>query len=117
MLAYMSHIQFLFAAKGLYLSWDHLGDISAAVGYLQKIKKQVSVALGCYSRTKHTTPDTSALVWKVTDKVKELELQIFKSQHQGNDTIKPVVDITGNRQTETQVCVACDIQQEGPHSD
>jgi len=38
--------QFLFATKGLYASWDRLGDISAAVDYLQKIKKEVGIALG-----------------------------------------------------------------------
>lgn len=88
-------IQFLFAAKGLYASWDRLGDISAAVDYLQKIKKEVGIALGKYSGTTHTIPDTSDLVWKVANKVHELELQIFKLNRQGNDNegIKPVINI------------------------
>lgn len=95
MLTTLTIDQFLFAAKGLYASWDRLGDISAAVDYLQKIKKQVGIGLGRYGGTTHTTPDTSDLVWKVANKVKELELQIFKLQRQGhdNDTVKPVVDI------------------------
>jgi hypothetical protein len=51
--------------------------------------------LGCYSGTKHTTPDTLSLVWKVVEKVKELELQVFKLEHQGhdNDAVKPIVNI------------------------
>jgi hypothetical protein len=34
-------------------------------------------------------------VWKVANKVKELELQIFKLERHGhdNDTVKPVIDI------------------------
>jgi hypothetical protein len=85
----------LFAAKGLYAAWDRLGDISAAVDYLQKIKKQVGISLGRYGGSKHTTPDTSDLVWKVADKVRELELQIFKIRRQNhdNDAVKPVADI------------------------
>jgi hypothetical protein len=62
---------------------------------LQKIKKQVGISLGRYGGTTHTTPDTSDLVWKVADKVRELELQIFKLQRQNhdNDNVKPVVDL------------------------
>ncbi|KIM76759.1 hypothetical protein PILCRDRAFT_39225, partial [Piloderma croceum F 1598] len=78
----IQYLKFLFAVKGLCSSWDGLADISAAVDYLQKIKNQVGVALRCYGGTKHTTPDTSSLVWKVADK-----------QRHDNDAVKPIVDI------------------------
>ena len=57
-----------FVAKGLRSSWDRLGDISGTVIQLQNVKKQVSNALGApYEGKTHTTPDTSALVWKVAN--------------------------------------------------
>jgi hypothetical protein len=87
--------QFLFALKGLYASWDHLGDISAAVDYLQNIKKEVGEALGGYKGKTHTTPDTSDLVWKVANNVREAELLIFKlkCERYPNGCTSPVIDI------------------------
>jgi hypothetical protein len=43
----------------------------------------------------HTTLDTSDLVWKVASKARELELQIFKLEHEkhNNDAVKPIVDL------------------------
>jgi len=59
--------------------WDRLGNISAAVDYLKKIKKQVAQAMSAsYQSITHTTPDTSHLVWRVADKVREEGLQTFK---------------------------------------
>jgi hypothetical protein len=68
-----------FVAKGLHSSWDKLGDISAAVLQLQNVKKQVTKALGAsYEGKTHTTPDTSMLVWKVANKVRELVLSKYQ---------------------------------------
>jgi hypothetical protein len=68
--------------KGLYASWDRLGDILAAVDYLQKIKKEVGTALGGYKGKTHTTPNTSDLVWKVANDVREVDLLTFKLERQ-----------------------------------
>lgn len=45
-----------------------------------------------YQSTTHTSPDTSNLVWRVADKVRDEELQSFKSRV-GNATVKPVTNI------------------------
>ena len=60
----------------MYANWDRLGNISAAVNYLQLIKKQVTKSLKTnYQGNTHKDADTRALVWKVADKSHELRLQ------------------------------------------
>jgi hypothetical protein len=87
-------LQFLFAAKGLYSTWERLSSISAIVEFLQNIKKQVTAALGCpYKGTSHTTPDTSDCVWKVANKVNELGLYKFEIGREGNEMAKKTVNI------------------------
>ncbi|KAG1723328.1 hypothetical protein EDB19DRAFT_2043812 [Suillus lakei] len=81
-------------SKGIYSTWDRLGDISATVALLQNIKKQVGRALGtAYSGTTHTTPDTSSSTWKVANKINELSLQVFTPDREENDSVKPMVNI------------------------
>ncbi|KAG2044371.1 hypothetical protein BDR03DRAFT_849365 [Suillus americanus] len=91
------HIKFLklfFSAKGVYSTWDRLGDISATIALLQNIKKQVGRALGItYHGLNHTTPNTSSSVWKVANKLNELELHVFNPDRKENDSIKPIVDV------------------------
>jgi aspartyl/asparaginyl beta-hydroxylase (cupin superfamily) len=71
-----------------------LGDISAAIDYLNKIKKKVSSVLSSsYQRSTHTTPDMSHLVWRVADKIRDEELQVFRVKRLGNSKVKAVVDI------------------------
>ena len=87
-------VQELLSAKGLESTWDRLGDISAAIDYLNKIKKKVSSALSSsYQRSTHTTPDTSHLVWRVADKIRDEELQVYRERRTGNSKVKEVVDI------------------------
>jgi hypothetical protein len=87
-------LQFLFATKGLYSTWERVGSISAIVEYLQNIKKQVTSALGCsYKGTTHTNPDTSDCVWKVANKIEELGLDKFEADREGNATAKKTVNI------------------------
>ncbi|KII90886.1 hypothetical protein PLICRDRAFT_106916 [Plicaturopsis crispa FD-325 SS-3] len=87
-------LKILFLAKGMYGSWERLGDISAAINHIQKVKRQVGSSLGAkYHGRTHTTPDTSASVWKVYNKVQELELHTFTPHRDGNDSTKPTVDI------------------------
>ncbi|KAF8119138.1 hypothetical protein EV363DRAFT_1412587 [Boletus edulis] len=82
-----------FAAKGVYATWDHLGDISAAVDLLQTARKQVGHGLGiAYQGIGHTTPDALPAINKVAYKVSELELHIFKPNGLESDVVKPVVD-------------------------
>ena len=84
----------MLTAKGLESTWDRLGDISAAIDYLNKIKKKVSSALSSsYQRSTHTTPDTSHLVWRVADKIRDEELQAFREKRVGNSKVKGVVDV------------------------
>jgi hypothetical protein len=74
--------------------WDRLGDISAAIDYLNKIKKKVSSILRpAYQGSNHKTPDTSDLVWRVADKVQDDQLQVFNEGRDGNSKIKAVVNI------------------------
>jgi hypothetical protein len=83
-----------FVAKGLRSSWDRLGDISGAVIQLQNVKKQVSNALGAsYQGKTHTTPDTSRLVWRVTNEVRELVLGKYLPDRKGNDKQKLVTNL------------------------
>ncbi|EDR03149.1 uncharacterized protein LACBIDRAFT_331822 [Laccaria bicolor S238N-H82] len=59
----------LLSAKGLQSRWDRLGNISTAIDYLKKIKKQVGLAMStAYQGTTHTKADTTHLVWCVADK-------------------------------------------------
>ncbi|KIK40439.1 hypothetical protein CY34DRAFT_24807 [Suillus luteus UH-Slu-Lm8-n1] len=82
-----------FAAKGIYSTWDHLGDISATVDLLQNVKKQVGHKLGItYHGLTHSSPDSSASVWKVANKINELGLHQFTSEWMENDSVQPVID-------------------------
>ncbi|KAF9234843.1 hypothetical protein BU15DRAFT_78605 [Melanogaster broomeanus] len=86
-------LKLFFAAKGVYASWDHLGDISATVDLLQNVRKQVGHALGIsYHGITHTMPDTIAAIKKVSSKVSELELHSFKPDRAENSLVRPVVD-------------------------
>lgn len=83
-----------FVAKGLRSTWDRLGDISGAVIQLQNVKKQVTKALGAsYQGMSHTTPDTSTLVWKVANDVRELSLSKYQPGRKGNEKQKLVPDL------------------------
>jgi hypothetical protein len=73
---------------------DHLGNISAAIDYLKKIKKQVGLAMSvAYQGTTHTKADTAHLVWRVADKVRDEELQIFEQNRKGNGKAVAACDI------------------------
>lgn len=85
--------QNFFASKGVYASWDRLGDISASVDLLQNVRKQVLRALKTtYHGITHIDPDTSAAINKIASKVGELELHTIKSDRAENELIKPIID-------------------------
>jgi hypothetical protein len=84
----------LFASKGIYSTWDRLGDISACIVELEEVKKQTCIALGIsHQGTTHHTPDTSHLVWKVADKCCELDILTFQKYRVGNDKAKLQPDL------------------------
>jgi len=68
------------------------------------IKKQVtkSVKAG-YQGSTHTNVDTSALVWRIASKARELQLQRVVPRREGNLQVKPVPDLhaVGLRKFET----------------
>ena len=83
----------LLTAKGLEYTWDRLGDISAAIDYLNKVKRQVSSVMNLtYQNKGHNEVNTSHLVWEVAKKVREDELQLYREERLGNATVKSVVD-------------------------
>lgn len=86
--------QLLFAAKGIYSTWERLGTLSAIVVLLRHIKKNMSANLSNrYQGRTHTTPDTSQSVWKVAHQIRELGLDKFKSGREGNDSAKKTINI------------------------
>ncbi|KAG0695544.1 hypothetical protein DFH29DRAFT_1083321 [Suillus ampliporus] len=87
-------VKLFFSAKGIYSTWDHLGDISATVSLLQNIKKQVRRALSiAYHGLNHTTPNMTPSIWRVANKVHELGLHMFNQDREENDSVKPVIDV------------------------
>jgi hypothetical protein len=61
---------------------------------LNKIKKKISYTLSStYQGSTHSPPDTSHLVWRVADKVRDEEIQVFKENRAGNSKVKSVVDV------------------------
>jgi hypothetical protein len=96
----LTFVQELLTAKGLESTWDRLGNISAAIDYLNKIKKKVSSALSSsYQRSTHTALDTSHLVWRVADKIRDKGLQVFREKRVGNSKVKAVIDILATGET------------------
>ncbi|KAJ7915105.1 hypothetical protein B0H13DRAFT_1610806, partial [Mycena leptocephala] len=90
----IGYLKNLLQAKGMASTWDRLGNISAAIIHLQRVKKKVAAALGTkYQNTGHTTPDTSELVWRVANKVASEDLQQFEDGRANNDKCKLTVNI------------------------
>ncbi|KAI9449898.1 hypothetical protein BJY52DRAFT_1192215 [Lactarius psammicola] len=88
------YLKTLFAAKGIYSNWDRLGNIAAGINYIQLVKKQVTNSLKSgYRGSTHTDVDTSALVWRIASKAKELELQSMIANREANLSAHPVVDL------------------------
>ncbi|KAI9436430.1 hypothetical protein H4582DRAFT_2078512 [Lactarius indigo] len=90
------YLKTLFSAKGIYSNWDRLGNIAAGINYLQLVKKQVTRSLKSgYRGSTHTDVDTSALIWRIANKARELDLQtaIVDRPAEGNTAPRPVVNI------------------------
>jgi hypothetical protein len=84
----------LLQAKGVQSTWDRLGNISAAVDVLKKLKKQVASAMKtAYQGSTHKVPKTDHLVWRVAKKVHEEELHLYAEDRTGNAKAKIVPDV------------------------
>ncbi|KAF8236102.1 hypothetical protein L208DRAFT_1253347, partial [Tricholoma matsutake] len=90
----IQYLKALFAAKGIYANWERLGDISAAVNYLQLIKTKVAQSMWAnYQGSTHKVVDTSKLVWCIVNKAQELHLQEVVLVQSGQSSAKSVPDL------------------------
>ncbi|KIK90529.1 hypothetical protein PAXRUDRAFT_151728, partial [Paxillus rubicundulus Ve08.2h10] len=108
-------IWLFFTGKGVYTTWDCLGDISATVDLLQNVQKQVGRAMGiAYHGSTHITPDTSASIRKVAYKLGELQLHIPCTEQANNTCVMPMVDVLASREqklkSSTLVTFNCKVQ-------
>ncbi|KAK0229927.1 hypothetical protein EDD85DRAFT_957057 [Armillaria nabsnona] len=69
----IGYIKQLFAAKGIYSTWHQLGNISAAVVYLQNT---------------HTTANVETLVSRITKKAQDLGLNSYIQQRERYQSMK-----------------------------
>ncbi|KAF7324360.1 hypothetical protein MSAN_02522500 [Mycena sanguinolenta] len=80
-------IKELFAAKGVYGSWDRLANISAAIDVLGSVKTNMAASMGAsYNGIGHKDVDTSDLVWRVASKARELKLNVAQKNREGKPT-------------------------------
>lgn len=100
-LIYLHPSQALFMAKGIYASWDRLGNLSAAINHIQTIKRQVIRTIAGYKGSTHTSPNTTNLVLLVAKKARDNKIQIPAASRA--KSIKAVTDIrrVGHRKMET----------------
>ena len=93
----------LFAAKGIYADWDCLGNISAAMNYLQLIKKRVTTSLGTsYQGSTHTNDPVFVLVIRIADHARDLEFQHnLQNRHDFQSKTVPNLHRVGYRKFET----------------
>ncbi|KAJ8469601.1 hypothetical protein ONZ45_g16837 [Pleurotus djamor] len=92
----IGYLKTLLVVKGLYSTWEHLGDASACIVQLQHLKKEMGLALAStYHGSSHTSPDTSHLVWRVADKASELNLQCNDSSPRQGTLVKDILLVEG----------------------
>ncbi|KAJ8083510.1 hypothetical protein PM082_009384 [Marasmius tenuissimus] len=73
----IGYIKALFISKGVYSGWDQLGNVSAAILHLQDVKKQIRRAFNTsYQGSTHSEVDTSHLVWRIADNIRDTGLDI-----------------------------------------
>jgi hypothetical protein len=84
----------LFAAKGIYSSWDFLGSVSAAIVPIQHCKKSVSKIMEVSYKNKDSTPpDLTPQVYQVVRQVKEHSLLDRIPNRKLDVTCQPVPDL------------------------
>ncbi|KAJ7888781.1 hypothetical protein B0H13DRAFT_1468034, partial [Mycena leptocephala] len=91
----IGYLKILLQAKGMNSTWDRLGNMSAAIVHLQRMKKKIAAALNsAHTSAGHTTPETSHLVWRVQRKVSSEKIQQFDSTRSKNTRGKLTTDIS-----------------------
>ncbi|KAJ7588945.1 hypothetical protein C8J56DRAFT_785396, partial [Mycena floridula] len=84
----------LHTSKGVHASWEHLGNISSAIKHLIGLKKRVATEMDTvYHGNSHSTPDTSALVWRVFKDLKKTKIQTFNAHRKRTSTVVPFVNL------------------------
>ncbi|KAK0434248.1 hypothetical protein EV421DRAFT_1909559 [Armillaria borealis] len=85
----IGYLKQLFAAKGIYSTWHRLGNISAAVVYLQNVKKHTATMMGnSYQKKTHTTANVETLVLRIAEKAQDLSLNKYIRQREGYQSAK-----------------------------
>ncbi|KAF5332271.1 hypothetical protein D9611_007994 [Ephemerocybe angulata] len=80
--------------KGLETTWDMMERASPCINEVKEIKQKIVAMLGLpYQNKTHSDVDTSTLVWRVADKLKEEGLQKYTPNREGNDSAKAVGDL------------------------
>ncbi|KAK7442231.1 hypothetical protein VKT23_016201 [Stygiomarasmius scandens] len=76
----IGYLKAVFAAKGIYSTWEFLSDVSAAIVEIQGIKKHFNAMMdNSYKNQTHKDADTSDLVLQLADKIDELKIQHYNS--------------------------------------
>ncbi|KAJ3546399.1 hypothetical protein NMY22_g2074 [Coprinellus aureogranulatus] len=82
--------------KGLESTWDLLYKTSACVNEMKEIKEKFAQTMDLpYQSKTHRDVDTSELVWRVANKAREENLQVFTPKREGNQDAKAVKDVLG----------------------
>ncbi|KAF6759188.1 hypothetical protein DFP72DRAFT_1064151 [Ephemerocybe angulata] len=90
-------IKTLIIEKGLESTWDHVGDISAAIEHLKEIKRKIAAVLNLPHQNKgHRDVDTRSLVIRVAEKVELEGLLKCKRYRKGNAKAVPMPDLLEN---------------------
>lgn len=72
----IGYLKQLFSSKGIYGSWDRLGEVSAAIVELQDVKKHFGDMLETsYKNLTKKPADVAVLVWRIADTVGDLKIQ------------------------------------------
>ncbi|KAJ7937724.1 hypothetical protein B0H13DRAFT_1588355, partial [Mycena leptocephala] len=88
------NIAITYYSKGMNSTWDRLGNMSAAIVHLQRVKKKIAAALNsAHTSAGRTTPETSHLVWRVQRNVSSEKIQ-FDSTRSNNTRGKLTTDIS-----------------------
>ncbi|KAF9045232.1 hypothetical protein BJ165DRAFT_1346600, partial [Panaeolus papilionaceus] len=83
----------LLEAKGMESTWDRLGNISASVHLIKKLKRQVSLTMSSsYQSKTHTTPNTDHLVWLVANDIQDKKLDAYNPNRRNSSKVVAVVD-------------------------
>jgi hypothetical protein len=88
---HIGYIKIARPVRGKEHTWDRLGDLGACCGEMKNARDNMRENLGgTYLGSRHTTPDTSHLVWRVAEKVQDLGLHIADIYRPENKSVSLV---------------------------